>query len=113
MIDELLAVSSRVATTQLALESLRVNDTARALELLELDLEASILRLASLASKSSTDERKRVTELLETIRDYRRAHPRRTEADLGDLASGLLVRSGDLSRQRVQEILEHIDKNVA
>lgn len=113
MIDELLAASSRVAITQLALESLRANDTGRSLELLELDLDASILAPANLARKGSTDERKRVAELLERIRDYRRAHPRRTEADLGSLANGLLVRAGGLSKQRVYEILEHFDENVA
>jgi hypothetical protein len=41
MKDDLLPVLSKVATTQLALESLRAKDTAQALEMPEVDLDAS------------------------------------------------------------------------
>jgi len=109
MKDELLKVLSRVAATQLALESLRAKDTARALELLELDLDASVLALSRLAKEVGPAEREPVTTTLRQIRAYRHAHPRRVEADLGSLASGLLVRAGHQGRERVSKILEEIE----
>lgn len=112
MKDELLAVLSKVATTQLALESLRAKDTARALELLELDLDASVVTLARLAAEVAPAERERVTTTLRQILTYRRAHPRRVEADLGSLASGLLVRAGHQTGERARQILEEIERDV-
>ena len=113
MKDELLKVLSKVAMTQLALESLRDKDTARALELLELDLDAGVVSLARLAKEVAPAERERVTEALRQIRAYRHAHPRRTEADLGSLASGLLVRAAHEGGKRAHQILEEIDTDVA
>ena len=112
MKDELLIVLSRVATTQLALESLRARETARALELLELDLDASVLALGRLGKEADSSERERVTQTLRQIRAYRRAHPRRVEADLGSLASGLLVRAAREGGKKVREILEKTEQNV-
>ena len=112
MKDELLAVLSKVATTQLALESLRDKDTARALELLELDLDASVISLARLAKEVAPAERECLTDTLRQIRAYRHAHPRRTEADLGSLASGLLVRAAHEGGKRARQILEEVDNHV-
>ena len=109
MKDELLGVLSRVAATQLALERLRAKNTARALELLELDLDASILALGRLAKEVAPTERERVISTLRQIRAYRRAHPRRSEADLGAIAHGLLVRAAGKAGQRVRKILDEIE----
>ena len=108
MKDELLSVLSKVATTQLALESLRAKDIPRALELLEVDLDASVLALARLSKEVTPADRERVTTTLRQIHSYRRAHPRQVEADLSSLASGLLSRAADQGGHRAQKILEEI-----
>jgi hypothetical protein len=108
MKDELLSVLSKVATTQLALESLRDKDTARALELLEVDLDASVIALARLSKEVAPADRERVTTTLRQIRAHRRIHPRRAEADLSSLASGLLSRAAHQGGERAHEILEEI-----
>lgn len=113
MNNELLAVLSKVARTQLALESLRDQEIARALELLELDLDASVISLARLAEEVAPAERDRVTQTLQQIRAYRDAHPRRSEADLGTLAGGVLVRAADEGGKRAHKILEGIDDPLA
>jgi hypothetical protein len=113
MKDELMAVLSKVGMTKLALESLRANDTARALELLELDLDASVVRLARLAKEVGPDERERATDFLQLVCAYRRDHPRRTEADLGSLASGLLVRAAREGGERARQILEEMEQGVS
>jgi hypothetical protein len=109
MKDEILPVLSKAAITQLALESIRSKDVAQALELLELDLDATVLALARLAKEVTPTDRERVRVALQQIRAYRRAHPRRTEADLSSMASGLLVRAGHLGDKRAHEILEEIE----
>jgi hypothetical protein len=108
MKDELLSVLSKIATTQLTLESLRSKDTARALELLEVDLDASIIALARLSKEVAPADRERVTMTLRQIRAYRRANPRRAEADLNSRASGLLARAAHQGGERAHEILEDI-----
>jgi hypothetical protein len=82
MKNEWLSALSRVATIHLALESLRDNDRDRALELLERDLDASVLGLSLLSKEVSGAQGECVIKTLKQIRDYRRAHPRRCEADL-------------------------------
>jgi hypothetical protein len=109
MITELQRVISNVSFTQLALESLRNKDTARALELLELGLDGSVISLSILVKEAALVDGEQVTAILRRIRDYRIAHPRRKEADLGDLASGLLVRAGQLGEKKAREILEEIE----
>lgn len=109
MKDEILPVLSKAAITQLALESIRSKDIAQALELLELDLDATVLALARLAKEATPTDRERVTAALQRIRAYRRAHPRRTEADLSPMASGLLGRAGRLGGKRADEILEKFE----
>lgn len=109
MKGDLLRVLSRSATTQLALESLRRNDVAQALELLEFDLDAIVVSLSILSKDLAPDERESVITALRGIRAYRRVHPRRTEADLSSLASGLLVRASDLGGGKAREILEGIE----
>src|ERR1035438_8493141 len=91
MKDELLEILGRVSTTQLALESLRAKSTDRALELLEMDLDVSVLALNRLSKEVDPTKRERVTSTLQQIRAYRRAHPRRVEADLSALANGFVV----------------------
>ena len=109
MKDQLIATLAKAAVTQLALESLRSKDTAQALELLELDLDATVIALARLAKEVTPTDQERVTATLQQIRAYRRTHPRRVEADLGSMASGLLVRAGHHGGKRAREILEEIE----
>lgn len=109
MKDELLATLSKAGLTRLALESLRTNDAARALELLELDLDASVVRLARLARDVEPADRERATDILRQIRDYRRYYPRRAEADLASLANGVLVRAGREGAEITRQILENIE----
>jgi len=54
-------------------------------------------------------ERERVITTLQQIRAYRLAHPRRVEADLGSLASGLLVRAAHQGGERARQILEEVE----
>ena len=109
MKDELLEVLGRVSTTQLALESLRANGTDRALELLEMDLDVSILALNRLSKEVDPIKRERVASTLKQIRAYRRAHPRRVEADLSALANGLVVRAARPAQERIRKILDEIE----
>lgn len=53
-------------------------------------------------------EREGINSLLQPTRDYRRAYPRRTEAELGDLASGLLAPSARLGKERAATILDEL-----
>ncbi len=108
MNEELLSVLSKVVTTQLALESLRSEDTARALELLEVDLDASVIALARLSKEIAPADRERVTTALQQIRAYRCAHPRRPEADLSSMGSSLFARAAHQGAQRAHELLEEI-----
>ncbi len=109
MKDDLLRILSNAATTQLALESLRANDTGRALEFLEMNLDASVLVLNKLVKEVDATEREAVISVLHQIRDYRRAHPRRAEADLSALANGVPVRAARLAQERIPKILDEIE----
>ncbi len=109
MNEQLPQVLSRISTTQLALENLRAKSPERALELLEIDLDAGVLALSRLAKELEAAERARVTSTLQQIRVYRRLHPRRVEADLSDIANGVLVRSGRWAQDRAAKILDKIE----
>jgi hypothetical protein len=109
MKDEFLEILGRVSTTQLALESLRAKSTDRALELLEMDLDMSVLALNRLSKEVDSTRRERVTSTLQQIREYRRVHPRRVEADLSTFANGLLVRAARPAQERVRKILNEIE----
>ena len=109
MKDDLLQILSKVSLTQLALESLRAKNTRQALELLEIDLDASVLALSRLAKEVDPTQRERVTAILHAVRDYRRAHPRHTEADLSSMASGLLARAACPAQERARQILNEIE----
>ena len=98
-----------MSSTLLALESLRANEKDRTLELLEIQLDAGILRMSRLASGMDEAEREAVDSLLHRARDYRRVYPRRTEAELNDLASGLLVRSARAGQERAAKILDELE----
>jgi hypothetical protein len=100
---------STISTTLLALESLRANETERALEILEIQLDAAILTANRIASGMDSAERETINSLLQRTRDYRRVYPRRTEAELNDLASGLLVRSARAGQARAAKILDELE----
>jgi hypothetical protein len=108
MKDELLKILSNAATTQLALESIRANETDRALEFLEMNLDASVLSLNGLAKEVEPTERERVISTLRMIRDYRRVHPRRVEADLSTVANGVAVHAARAAQERIPKILKEI-----
>ena len=55
-----------------------------ALELLETELDRHIVALGELAGRLKPQDHEIVIEKLRSIRDYRRANPRRYEADLGN-----------------------------
>ena len=95
--------------TQLALESLRAGDTARALELLELELDASVVALGTLAKDVEPGDRDRATSTLRMIRQYRCTHPRRVEADFSATAKGVLVRAAREAGARANHILDELD----
>jgi hypothetical protein len=109
MKDELLNILSSAATTQLALESIRAKEIGRALEFLEMNLDASVLALNRLAKEVDPTERERVISTLQMIREYRRVHPRRVEADLSAVANGLPVRAARAAQERIPKILEEIE----
>ena len=94
-----------ISTTLLALESLRANTRERALELLEIQLDAGILALNRVAGGADEAEREAAHSLLQAVRDYRRAYPRRTEAELDGPADHLLVRAARVGQKRASEIL--------
>ncbi|MEI8291021.1 MAG: hypothetical protein WCH99_16270 [Verrucomicrobiota bacterium] len=64
-----------------ALQSLRTGDTNGAIEMLEFRLDSEIVALSALAAEE-TDAKKRASYIraLIRIRDYRVAHPRKTDA---------------------------------
>ena len=109
MTNELLQVLAKASVTQLALGSLRSKDVSQALELLEIDLDASVIALSRLSKEVPPSERESAISALQSIRTYRRIHPRRVEADLDSMASGLLVRASNLGRDRADKILGEIE----
>lgn len=109
MKDELLATLSQASIAQLALESLRCKDVARTLELLEIDLDSAVIALARLSKEVAPSDQERVTAMLQRIRDYRRIYPRKMEADLSSMASGLMARAGHHGGERAREVLDGIE----
>jgi hypothetical protein len=109
MKNELSKILSNAVATKLALESIRANETGRALEFLEMNLDVSVLALNSLAKEVDPTERESVIAALQMIRDYRRVHPRRVEADLSTVANGVPVRAARAARERIPKILEEIE----
>jgi hypothetical protein len=94
MKDESLTLASSVATIQFTLKSLRGNDIARALEMLEMSLDTSVLELSALSKDKDVAPvwRNHAIKTLKQISAYRRAHPRRCEADLNSWESALALR---------------------
>jgi len=74
-----------------------------------MDLDVSVLALNGLGKEVDPAQREQVTSTLQQIRAYRRAHPRRVEADLGTLANGLVVRAARPAQERVRKILDEIE----
>jgi hypothetical protein len=109
MKDELSRTIFRVFSTRSALEELRAKEVARTLEILELELDLSVLRMHALAKElDGPSEREQVVSALREVRAYRQAHPRRTESDLSKVAHGVLARSIQVSKERIQEILDEV-----
>jgi hypothetical protein len=109
MNEELSRTIFQVSSAQFALESLRAKDVARTLEILELQLDLGILRIHALAEElGDSSERDRVVSTLREVRAYRLAHPRRTESDLSAVAHGALTRAVQVSKDRIQEILDEV-----
>jgi hypothetical protein len=101
------ATITEVSTLQGALENLRSNRSGRALELLEQGLDVSVVRLSALREQVDTADHERIIEALRWIRNYRRAHPRRTETDLSMFDKKLVVDGLEL-QERVRKILDEI-----
>lgn len=106
MKDELSEKCSKVFLLQSALESLRAMDIPRALEILEAELDMAVLQLHTLAKEGDSEVREQFVSKLRGIRAYRQIHPRQTESDLSTVASGVLGRSIQFSKERVRKILD-------
>lgn len=107
MNELVVAALGKVNTLQGALENLRANRFGRALESLEQGLDVSVVMLKAIATRVDSAERGQVLEALRGIRDYRRAHPRRTEEDLSkfdqDVVAGILE-----LQEKAREILDEV-----
>ena len=86
--------------TRIVLDELRAGRLPNALELLEQHLDTSVLTLHRFAQDADTSGRQQATDSLRNVRDYRRRHPRKTEAAIDDTPSTLQT------QKRVQEILD-------
>ncbi len=77
-----MAAVTNASTLQGALDNLRANRVGRALESLEQGLDVNVVMLKALCDQVDAADRKYAVEALRSIRDYRQAHPRRTETNL-------------------------------
>ena len=112
MKDELLGVLSRVAATQLALESLRAKNTARTFGASGVGSRCERLSpWAGSLKEAAPAERERVNSTLAPDSPVLTVAliPRRSEADLGAIAHGLLVRAAGQAGQRVRRILDELE----
>ncbi len=107
MNDLAVATITEVSTLQGALENLRANRSGRALELLEQGLDVNVVRLSALRKEVDSADHERILEALRWIRNYRRAHPRRTETDLS-MFDKKLVADGLKLQDRARKILDEI-----
>ena len=105
MNDLAVATITEVSTLKGALENLRANRSGRALETLEQGLDVGVVRLSALREHVDPDDHERIIEALRWIRDYRRAHPRRTETDLSSFDKKLVADGLEL-QERVRKILD-------
>ena len=103
-VSEHLPTIATVSTTIMALESLRADKRDRALELLEIQLDMGILALNRVASSMEAPNREAARSFLQTLRDYRRTYPRRTEAKLDGPAEHFLVRAALAAEKHVSEV---------
>jgi len=80
------------------LEALRTGDTNEAIEMLEVRLDFEIIALSALASEE-TDAEKRggYIRALAHIRDYRAAHPRKTDSP--DIDQGVADALGSVAKE--------------
>lgn len=90
MNDLVVQAITNASTLQGALENIRAKRLDRALESLEQGLDVNVVALKSLCDQVDPDDRERAVETLRWIRDYRRAHPRRSETDLTEFHKKLV-----------------------
>ena len=87
-------------SARILLDELRDGRLANALELLEQQLDTSVLAMQRFSESAGPSEREPVLGALRVLRDYRRRHPRKTEAVIEGDMKGL-----GLAREKAQKIL--------
>jgi hypothetical protein len=107
MNDELISAVSQANAAQGPLQELRWNHTGRALELLEMSLDGAVLWLHRLTETLSPEDRELALGTLRGIRDYRRSHPRRSEADLSTFDQKVVAGGLEL-QEKARKILDAI-----
>lgn len=108
MNELVVAAITNVSTLQGALRNLRTNRVGRALESLEQGLDVNVVMLKALCDQVDAADRERAVEALRWIRDYRRVHPRRTEADLSAFDKNLAADVLKLQEQ-ARKILDEME----
>jgi hypothetical protein len=96
----LLNAQAEALTARILLDELRAGRSANALELLERQLDTGVLAMQKFSESAGPSEREPVLRTLRVLRDYRRRHPRKTEAVIEGDEDGL-----PLAREKAQEIL--------
>ncbi len=96
----LLNAQAGALTARILLDELRAGRLANALELLEQQLDTNVLAMQKFSESAGPSERQPVLGTLRILRDYRRRHPRKTEAVIEGGGDGLR-----LARKKAQEIL--------
>jgi hypothetical protein len=72
-----------------------------------MSLDGAVLWLHRLAETLDADERERALGTLRSIRDYRRSHPRRTEADVSRLDQKVVADSLEL-QEKARKVLDEL-----
>jgi len=96
----LLNAQAEALAARILLDELRAGRLANALELLEQQLDTSVLAIQKFSESAGPSEREPVLETLRVLREYRRRHPRKTEAVIEGDGDGLR-----LARETAQKIL--------
>jgi hypothetical protein len=109
----ILAVASEAIALLGALDWIRKCRLDRALELLEGQVDICVESLSALSTEiqmlpSSEGERELLTRALRHVREYRRNHPRRAEADLSMIDKNIVASTLAL-QERVHKILEELN----
>ena len=96
----MLNAQGEALSARILLDELRGGGLANALELLEQQLDTSVLAMQRFSEPAGPSEREAVLGTLRILRDYRRRHPRKTEAVIEGDVEGLR-----LAREEAQKIL--------